>query len=124
MKWSVSRAINSDAAETLRAEAVNLVHAASEARHPVSTTYFLRELARKCLELANEIEYACAREHRRRAGVMAFAGKKVGLAGLSFYSEGRGGPAEKGQPLPAPKPIIISPSTPGHWKTCASARST
>ena len=80
MKWSVRNAIKSGAAETLRAEAVDLVHAASEARHPVSTTY-CRELARKCLELANEIEYACEREHRRLAGVMAFAGKKAGARG-------------------------------------------
>jgi hypothetical protein len=73
-------AIKSDAAETLRAEAVDLVDAASEARHPVSTTYF-RQLARKCLELANEIERAREREHHRLAGAMAFAGNKPGRHG-------------------------------------------
>jgi hypothetical protein len=47
MEWSVRRTIKSDAAETLRAEAVDLAQAASEARHPVSIAFSANSPERK-----------------------------------------------------------------------------
>jgi hypothetical protein len=79
MEWFVRRATTSDAAETLRAEAIELLRMASQARHPASVEHLYR-LALSCFDLAHQIEHRRGGE-RHSAEALAFAGGKPGHRG-------------------------------------------